>query len=127
MAIDKESLEVLNVALNDWDDNNRFSEDYDKAREKLVEIYEVLGKLVDGTTQKYFPDFKLNYSTDMVCEDCGSNEWHVNLSYNNRNGGIYYGEIDVMGEETGEDVWCHKCESWRDLIEPNEFEGQEEN
>ena len=67
MAIDKTSLEAFKVAFNDWDDNNRSMEYYEEYSEKLEENYEVLGKLVDGTTQKYFPDFKLDYSTDMVC------------------------------------------------------------
>ena len=67
-----------------------------------------------------FPEHKLIYSSDMVCWVCGSNEWHCNLHYNNRNGGWFYGEIDMGGEETGEDVWCHDCESWRELISPEE-------
>ena len=54
-----------------------------------------------------FPEHKLIYSSDMVCRVCGSNEWHCNLHYNNRNGGWWYGEIDVMGQETGDEVWCH--------------------
>ena len=68
------------------------------------------------------PTHTLNYSTDMLCSACGSNEWHVNLSYNNRNRGWWYGEIGVMGEETGEDVWCHKCEGWCSLVSPDEYE-----
>ena len=50
MALDKTSLEAFKVAFNDWDDNNRSMEYYEEYSEKLEEIYEVLGKLVDGTT-----------------------------------------------------------------------------
>ena len=77
-----------------------------------------------GKLMKLFPEHKLIYSEDMVCEECKSNEWHVNLSYNNRRGAWYYGEIGVMGEETGEDVWCHTCEAWRTLVTPDEYEGE---
>ena len=64
-----------------------------------------------------FPDLKLDYSTDMVCDLCGSNEWHVNLFYKNSNsgGGWYYGEDGDYGTE---DVWCHTCESYRNLVSP---------
>ena len=104
MVIDKDSLQALNIAINDWDDNNRSSEDYEENRLRLEEIYSVIHRKVEHSKN---PEHTLNYSEDMVCEDCGSNEWHVNLSYNNRNRGWWYGEIGVMGEETGEDVWCH--------------------
>jgi len=66
----------------------------------------------------YYPDFKLPYSTDMVCKSCGSNEWHTDLYYNNRNGQWY------MGSEPwniGEEVWCQNCEVHCTLIKPNEF------
>ena len=71
-------------------------------------------------TETYYPEHKLQYSTDMVCRECGATEWDGNIAYNNRNGGWFYGEIDMRGEETGEDVWCHDCESWRELISPEE-------
>jgi len=78
------------------------------------------------TEERYFPDFKLDYSTDMVCEDCGSNEWHVNLFYKNtsRAGGWYYGEDGDYGTE---DVWCHECEGYRNLLTPYEFQEQKES
>ena len=123
MVIDKDSLQALNIAINDWDDNNRSSEDYEEDRLRLEEIYSVIHRKVEHSKN---PEHTLNYSEDMVCEDCGSNEWHVNLSYNNRNCGWWYGEIDVMGQETGEDVWCHKCEGWCSLIEPDEYEEEGE-
>ena len=119
MVIDKDSLQALNIAINDWDDNNRSSEDYEENRLRLEEIYSVIHRKVEHSKN---PEHTLNYSEDMVCEDCGSNEWHVNLSYNNRNRGWWYGEIDVMGQETGDEVWCHKCESYRNLVAPDEYE-----
>ena len=119
MVIDKDSLQALNIAINDWDDNNRSSEDYEEDRLRLEEIYSVIHRKVEHSKN---PEHTLNYSEDMVCEDCGSNEWHVNLSYNNRNRGWWYGEIDVMGQETGDEVWCHKCESYRNLVAPDEYE-----
>ena len=119
MGIDKGSLQALNIAINDWDDNNRSSEDYEEDRLRLEEIYSVIHRKVEHSKN---PEHTLNYSEDMVCEDCGSNEWHVNLSYNNRNRGWWYGEIDVMGQETGDEVWCHKCESYRNLVAPDEYE-----
>tara|TARA_R100000808_G_scaffold3968_4_gene13441 strand:- start:127 stop:513 length:387 start_codon:yes stop_codon:yes gene_type:complete len=119
MVIDKDSLQALNVALNDWDDNNRSSENYEQDRLRLEEIYSVISQKVNDIKN---PEHTLNYSEDMVCEDCGSNEWHVNLSYNNRNGGWWYGEIGVMGEETGDEVWCHECEGWCSLVSPDEYE-----
>lgn len=78
------------------------------------------------TEERYFPDLKLDYSTDMVCDLCGSNEWHVNLFYKNSNsgGGWYYGED---GDYSTEDVWCHTCESYRNLVSPDEFEQEKEN
>ena len=74
-------------------------------------------------TEQYFPDFKLDYSTDMVCDYCGSNEWHVNLFYDNtsRNGGWYYGD-DAGGTEF---CWCYECESYRNLLTPYEYQEQE--
>ena len=63
---------------------------------------------------------EFRYTSDMVCEDCGSSEWHVNITYNNRNGGIFYGEINSGGWETGEDTWCSNCGGWRDLALPKE-------
>ena len=119
MVIDKDSLQALNIAINDWDDNNRSSEDYEENRLRLEEIYSVIHRKVEHSKN---PEHTLNYSEDMVCEDCGSNEWHVNLSYNNRNRGWWYGEIDVMGQETGDEVWCHKCEGFCQLLAPDEYE-----
>ncbi len=119
MVIDKDSLQALNIAINDWDDNNRSSEDYEENRLRLEEIYSVIHRKVEHSKN---PEHTLNYSEDMVCEDCGSNEWHVNLSYNNRNRGWWYGEIDVMGQETGDEVWCHKCEGFCQLVAPDEYE-----
>ena len=81
---------------------------------------------LDHPSKPYYPEHKLQYSTDMVCRECDSNEWHVNMTYNNRNGGWFYGEIDMMEEEQGPDVWCHDCESWRDLRSPYE-EGEVNN
>ena len=119
MVIDKDSLQALNIAINDWDDNNRSSEDYEENRLRLEEIYSVIHRKVEHSKN---PEHTLNYSEDMVCEDCGSNEWHVNLSYNNRNRGWWYGEIDVMGQETGDEVWCHECEGFCQLVAPDEYE-----
>ena len=68
------------------------------------------------------PTHTLKYSTDMVCSHCGSNEWHLNLTYNNRNGDWWYGEIDIMGQETWEVVWCHKCEGFCQLVTHDEYE-----
>ena len=119
MVIDKDSLQALNIAINDWDDNNRSSEDYEENRLRLEEIYSVIHRKVEHSKN---PAHTLNYSEDMVCEDCGSNEWHVNLSYNNRNRGWWYGEIDVMGQETGDEVWCHECEGFCQLVAPDEYE-----
>jgi hypothetical protein len=119
MVIDKDSLQALNIAINDWDDNNRSSEDYEESRLRLEEIYSVIHRKVEHSKN---PEHTLDYSEDMVCEDCGSNEWHVNISYNNRNGGWWYGEIDVMGQETGDEVWCHKCEGFCQLVAPDEYE-----
>ena len=119
MVIDKDSLQALNIAINDWDDNNRSSEDYEENRLRLEEIYSVIHRKVEHSKN---PEHTLNYSEDMVGEDCGSNEWHVNLSYNNRNRGWWYGEIDVMGQETGDEVWCHKCEGFCQLVAPDEYE-----
>ena len=119
MVIDKDSLQALNIAINDWDDNNRSSEDYEENRLRLEEIYSVIHRKVEHSKN---PEHTLNYSEDMVCEDCGSNEWHVNLSYNNRNRGWWYGEIDVMGQETGDEVWGHKCEGFCQLVAPDEYE-----
>jgi len=62
-----------------------------------------------------FPEHKLIYSSDMVCRECGSNNWHIGITYNNRNGGWYYGEFDEMGLNGDEDVWCGECETWREL------------
>ena len=42
MVIDKDSLQALNIAINDWDDNNRSSEDYEEDRLRLEEIYSVI-------------------------------------------------------------------------------------
>ena len=67
-----------------------------------------------------FPEHKLIYSSDMVCRECGSNNWHIGITYNNRNGGWYYGEFDEMGLNGDEDVWCGECETWRELISPEE-------
>lgn len=64
---------------------------------------------------------QLNYRDEEVCEDCGSNEWHVNLFYKNTIGGTrgwYYGEY---GDGT-DDVWCHKCEGWCHLVAPDKYE-----
>ena len=119
MVIDKDSLQALNIAINDWDDNNRSSENYEQDRLRLEEIYSVISQKVNDIKN---PEHTLDYSEDMVCEDCGSNEWHVNLSYNNRNRGWWYGEIDVMGQETGDEVWCHECEGFCQLVAPNEYE-----
>ena len=119
MVIDKDSLQALNIAINDWDDNNGSSEDYEENRLRLEEIYSVIHRKVEHSKN---PEHTLNYSEDMVCEDCGSNEWHVNLSYNNRNRGWWYGEIDVMGQETGDEVWCHECEGFCQLVAPDEYE-----
>mgnify|MGYP003146831438 CR=1 FL=1 len=123
MVIDKDSLQALNIAINDWDDNNRSSEDYEENRLRLEEIYSVIHQQSQHIKN---PEHTLIYSYDMVCEDCGSNEWHCNLHYNNRNHKWFYGEIDSMGQETGEDVWCHECQSWRDLVAADEYEKEGE-
>ena len=133
MVIDKDSLQALNIAINDWDDNNGSSEDYEENRLRLEEIYSVIHRKVEHSknpehtfvlrwTYDYYPTHKLVYKTDMLCSACGSNEWHVNLSYNNRNRGWWYGEIDVMGQETGDEVWCHECEGFCQLVAPDEYE-----
>jgi hypothetical protein len=114
MVIDKDSLETLNLIYYGVPDNV-----IEKHAEKINEIYSVIHRKVEHSKN---PEHTLNYSEDMVCEDCGSNEWHVNLSYNNRNGGWWYGEIDVMGQETGDEVWCHKCEGFCQLVAPDEYE-----
>ena len=75
--IDAKSLEILNVAIADWDDNNKTSEDYEESRKKLEEVYSAI-KWKDH--YKGFPEHRLSYSEDMVCEDCGTTEWHVNLN-----------------------------------------------
>ena len=63
------------------------------------------------------PTYTLEYSRDMVCAWCGSTEWHVNVFFNNRNGQWY--------EDTGDfgttAIWCHKCETDRDLITPEAY------
>ena len=40
--IDAKSLEILNVAIADWDDNNKTSEDYEESRKKLEEVYSAI-------------------------------------------------------------------------------------
>lgn len=62
------------------------------------------------------PTYTLEYSTDMVCKECGSTEWHVNVFFNNRNGKWFEGE-DEYGTNA---VWCHKCEGECRLIDPEE-------
>jgi len=62
------------------------------------------------------PTYTLEYSTDMVCKECGSTEWHINVFYNNRNGKWFEGE-DEWGTNT---IWCHKCEGECNLIDPEE-------
>lgn len=47
MVIDKDSLQALNIAINDWDDNNRSSEDYEENRLRLEEIYSVIHRKVE--------------------------------------------------------------------------------
>ena len=44
--IDAESLEILNIAIADWDDNNASDDDYEESREKLEEIYYFISDLV---------------------------------------------------------------------------------
>ena len=48
MGIDKKSLEVFQVAVADWDDNNQSSENYEKDHEKLAEIYRILWEMSQG-------------------------------------------------------------------------------
>ena len=117
--IDAKSLEILNVAIADWDDNNKTSEDYEESRKKLEEIYSAV---MWKDHYKGFPEHRLSYSEDMVCEDCGTTEWHVNLFYNNRNGQWFYGDSEY-GENT---TWCQKCECECGLVEPDEYEGDNE-
>jgi hypothetical protein len=63
------------------------------------------------------PTHTLDYSTDMVCEDCGSSKWHVNLFYSNRNGQWFYGD-DEYGENA---TWCGNCGGECSLIDPNDY------
>ena len=68
------------------------------------------------------PEHTLIYSYDMVCDLCGSNEWHVNMFYKNSStggNGWFYGDD---GDYSCDDVWCHKCESYRNLVAPDEYE-----
>ena len=119
MVIDKDSLQALNIAINDWDDNNRSSEDYEENRLRLEEIYSVIHREVEHSKN---PTHILNYSTDMVCDLCGSNEWHVNMFFKNSStgsNGWFYGDDGNYGCE---DVWCHECESYRNLVAPDEYE-----
>ena len=46
MAIDKKSLEVFQVAVADWDDNNQSSENYEEDHEKLEEMFQFLWNIV---------------------------------------------------------------------------------
>ena len=119
--INENHLEVFKIAINDFDGMNRSDEDYESDFQKLEDIYNFVDKFIKNNR---YPLHELLFSDDMVCEDCGSNEWHINLTYNNRNGSWSYGEIDFMGQETGEDTWCHKCEGFVSLIDPDEYEGE---
>lgn len=70
---------------------------------------------------KINPTHTLIYTTDMVCDICGSNEWHVNMFYKNSSigsNGWFYGD---SGDYSCDDVWCHECESYRKLVAPDEY------
>tara|TARA_R110002012_G_scaffold253027_1_gene431992 strand:+ start:658 stop:879 length:222 start_codon:yes stop_codon:yes gene_type:complete len=46
MTINKKSLEIFQVAVADWDDNNRSSENYEEDGEILNEMYQFLWNIV---------------------------------------------------------------------------------
>ena len=95
-------------------------------RNNTIEVENLYATNIETGHHNPFPRLNLLYSEEMVCEACGSNDWHVNLTYNNRRGNWFYGEIDVMGDETGEDVWCHLCEGWATLSKPEDHEKEGE-
>ena len=113
--IDAKSLDILEIAIVEWDVTHQDFHDYEESRKKLEEILTTLSYKVD---RPEFPEHRLSYSEDMVCEDCGTTEWHVNLFYNNRNGQWFYGDSEY-GENT---TWCQKCECECGLVEPDEYE-----
>lgn len=55
--------------------------------------------------------------TPHVCADCGSDEWHSNQTFHNRQKYWLPDEIEF---------WCHKCEAEVDVMEKEEYEEYEE-
>ena len=100
MAIDKESLEVLN--LINYGVPDKIIEEH---AEKIKEIYEVLGKLAEETEQDKF-----------VCESCGSSEVREAV-FRWINGKEV---IEDMGRVFG-DVWCEVCDAESEVIAEDKF------
>ncbi len=106
MAIDKESLEVLNLIHYGVPD--KIIEEH---AEKINEIYEVLGKLAEETEQDKF-----------VCESCGSSEVRETV-FRWLNGKEV---IEDMGRVFG-DVWCEVCDAESEVIAEDKFKKEVNN
>lgn len=58
--------------------------------------------------------YELFYDENLVCAECGKQEYHINLSFHMPKAKIYY-DHDVV-------AWCHNCSEEATLAEEVDYD-----